>query len=318
MSDSCVATIKRIVINRGIKVTIDGRIWKILPYIEYRKKLFQICSLILLTLIVYVLKKIPYVPITVTGNTIYAHVIASTLRLFEIKHKVCKSNNRIHYYETTDNKEIPFEGVRPGFFPNQEITIVPLNNAELKELQKHTKYRNLKKIQNNILAKFSNNNGLYSTKMLMNTDDKEYPIVYMRKIGKLYYVETSNNNWITSMILTDDVLPLKPGEMISCICSEITKKSSEQCGVKREDKKCIVTGITIETILFREIRYKVRKDFTIKCINSDHEDESVSYSVSPPRMFSGNIHPFHLPESWDPLLSVMIVTCAKINKLQNN
>src|SRR5688572_150980 len=96
-----------------LTINLEGQLFKILPPFDYKIKIIKLISLLMIGFMIHIIKKYPYHPITIMGNTVYCRVASSCLSRHKIPHILSKSNNRIPYYQTQDGIEIPFEGPSP-------------------------------------------------------------------------------------------------------------------------------------------------------------------------------------------------------------
>lgn len=338
----------------SILIDLDGRIYKILDSNVYKRNLLKLCSLIMIGFFARIIRGFPFYPVTVVGNTVYSQVVAATLARCHIKYALCKSDHRITYYETDDGQEIPFEGPSPNHFPSKVVSMIPLSTEELIQLEKHTALHNLDKIQNQILESFTRKDDvrIVNTSDIIhqqgNNDsikscnyDYHSPVMRIQRFaGNICYVMTYNAIWLTRLVIMDKVSPLQPGEIITGLYGNITPDPADHHSINILDqvfnnrtaiqKYTIVNKQTSCTVIEGETitrferfpLYHVLSDLTIKSIIHDKEKshESIIYNLDNPRSFSKDapivlIHPFHLPPSWDPFLSIMIITRALIQLL---
>jgi hypothetical protein len=280
---------KAIVIDQSGTITTEA---------EYQKRTVKVAALLLLAAVGFVIQRYKYCHVTVLGSTVYSRLIAATLSKFKVSHKRCKGNNRISYYETTDGSEIPFEGPSANFFSEEldnVISFIPCSNIQLSHIAAHTRLSTAKlsSIQDNIVRKFQNG---VTMKELLYYDNEMYdPILKIIPFfGKLYFVITPSGCWITNKIISDIVLPLQRDDQIS--------------GLYPDPKQDIPVK--------RLIGYSVQPDLQVKSLLKDEDKSCILYSLTKPRPFVRNniysIHPFHLPETWDPFLTIMITTLAVI------
>lgn len=224
METSCVESLMRLIRARNILITMDGKIFKILSHNDYKLQSLKLCGLIMVGFLAYIIKRFPYHPITIMGNTVYSRVAASTLSLCKVPYILCKSTNRISYYETDDGKEIAFEGPSPNFFlqsayKDQLIPLIPCSQQELIKLEQHTKLKDLTNIQSAILSNFKNKEGVYVANIgdiIDNGTSAHNPIIHIKKFwGNMYYIMTATEIWLSNIVITDTVVPLQSGEIIS-------------------------------------------------------------------------------------------------------
>jgi len=341
--------------NKHLAIDFNGKFLRILPLIDYKIRFIKLIGLIMLGFMAYIIKQIPYHPITIMGNTIYSQVVASCLSRYKIPYVLCRGFNRIPYYETDQGYEIPFEGPNSQFFSTNQDTQIPLipnTKEELSKLELHTNLSNLEYIQYNLLTNFPSKNGVYIASMndIIHKDREKAiknPIINIRRFcGNLYYIITINEIWLSRIIISDIVHPLQPDEIISVLYGTIKEDHNENFHIKYGKNVCIVNEPTKNTILTRHSGYKINTDLTIttlipnklqssidnKCsiigndniiqnnshINTDYE--CILYSLENPRSFGRSIyiiHPFHFPVTWDPFLTIMIITLGILQDLLN-
>jgi hypothetical protein len=296
-----------------------------------------------------IIRRFPFYPVTVVGNTVYSKVVAATLDRCQIKYALCKSNHRITYYETDDGHEIPFEGSSPNHFPPKVVSLIPLSTDELIQLENHTGLTNLTDIQTEILNSFIQKDEvrIVNTKDIIHQPtsndiikcDNHCPVVKIQRLaGNICYVMTTNAIWLTRLIIMDNISPLQSGEIVTGLYGNISPDPDDysadildqvfnNCAPKPIQKyqiinsrdSCTVIEAETTTVFTRYPLYQVLSDLTIKTIKHDKgkTQESIIYNLDKPRPFSKDgplvlVHPFHLPPSWDPFLSIMIITHAML------
>ena len=344
--DSCVTSLLRSLRTRNLSISPEGQLFKILSVIDYKNCLLKICALVMLGFFAHIIKLFPYHHITIIGNTVYSRVAAATLEKCRVPFVICKDNNRISYYETTDDQEIAFEGPSTKFFTEVQsaspICLIPHTINELNNLEAHTNLKNFNCIQNVILSGFPNIDGIHIVK----ANDLVYkgkfmsPVIQIKKFfGDLYYVMTTTEIWLSRIIITDNALPLQPGEVISGLFSSKIDDPPSPDNNKSDNNKptkykitrtadgCSITEANGTINLIRQDCYSISTDLTINPILSKNLEQksSLLYNLSKPRSFNNKskslsvgrafgqnniytIHPFYLPISWDPFLTIMIVT----------
>jgi len=276
----------------------------------------------------HVIRRFPYHHITIIGNSVYSKVAASTLSSCGVPFALCRGNNRISYYETDNGKEIAFEGPSAkGFLENlnsvgSSIPVIPLSSSEISKVEQHTGLKNLTTIQAAVLSHFPNKNGIHLANLsdiISEVKANHNPVMHVKKFfGNLYYIMTTNEIWLTQLIISDTAVPLQPGEIISTLYgSVIETPSSLDYNITSEEDRQIITQPSCRTELIRKDSYSVEIDLRIKQLSTDDSTnlpltESIIYSLNRPRPFIYNsisvVHPFHLPMTWDPFLTMMIVT----------
>lgn len=292
--NSCVKRLEKIVFKHKIFININGSILNVLDDKVYKMMMIELYCISIIGIISWIIKHYKYHPITIIGNTIYSRVCAGILSQYNIPFVLSKPSNRIVYYETDDNKEIAFEGQSYKYFDNtRDIKFVPHSDQEIQQLQDHTKLKGLRSIHDKMINMSFNNILLLRDTYLTN------PIIRTKHLNNnLYYITTYDDCWISQIIISDIVDPLSPKEIISGL-------------------------YLVDNELKRLNSYVVGDDLSIKLLSdSIPEIESSVYSLSNSRAFGNNqnkyiIHPFHLTNTNDPILSIAIVTIGLLVNLIN-
>ena len=317
-------SIFRLLKSRNIMIDLNGRLFRVLPPFDYKIRIMKLMALVMIGFLAHIIKQIPYFPVTVTGNSIYSRVVAACLSRHRIPYVLCKGHNRIGYYEITDGTELAFEGPSPRYFHNAKDRVVPLiphTPAELSRLQEHTTLSSLAALQDKLLSSYPDKNGVHIASMRELIHDgtgARSPIINIRRFcGNLYYIATTTETWLSRIVISDNVLPLQPGEIVSGLGGASVLGTYSQYDIYRESQSCTITEPTSETILRRSTTYEVLSDLTIQGHCTDTQ-ECILYSLQTPRPFHHNslcmIHPFHLPLSWDPFLTIMLVTLGVVTQ----
>jgi hypothetical protein len=331
-------------------VDIDGNFSKRdqTEKIKYKIILLNLMALMMIGFIAHIIRKIPYCPVTVIGTTFYSRIISLCMSKHNIPHIMCKCPNRTVYYNTENGYEIPFDGPSQYFSEesNRElIPIIPHSIDQLKNLETHTKLENLSDIQENILSGFPTKDGIHfyqSSDFVSNTDKMKNPVTMIKRcFGDLYYIITCTDVWLSRFIVSDIVATLQPNEIVSCLygkrsCGSSTGYSGvlgkispslipvdtiKEYDIQQSINKCIIREHEITTELFRYSGYYVNLDLTIKAVKDvgPEYNECLFYNLEHPRPFSQGplyiVHPYHLPPTWDPFLSIMIVIYAIFKNL---
>lgn len=293
----------------SIQVTIEGVTFRYLSPPVYRTHLLKCIALIFICVVTYLLQQIPYHHITIISNTVYGRVAAACLSQQNIPYVICRGHNTHTYYETEDGDEISFEGPSMyNFDLSDETYLIHHSEEELEELTKHTSLSHLAKIQEYLYK-----GGKVKLGDLIHNDKIKGNIITVKPIAKnLYYIVTRDEAWITRLIITDNISPLQPGEVISELRYKIIPELNLGRQIIREDDTCVVIEPDKTTILSHFPSYKVETDLSLHSL-SDFDDAfpGIFYQLEKPRPFSHsiyNIHPFHLAKTYDPFLSIMIVT----------
>lgn len=330
--------IKKNLKRNNIFLDINGKFYKILEPLNFKTKMLKIISLILIGFIASIIKRITFYPITIIGNTVYSRVAASYIKRRGKKYAICKTNNRIYYYNTKDNEEIAFEGERTKSFIEDNIkttVIIPHTDKELLQLQKHTKIQNLSEIQDKVLNYFEKDDNIYFQKfenIVHDEKDAKNPIIFVKKLCKnLYYIRSINEVWITKLIIGDSVSPLNINDTILCLSKSIYNLDNENRNTLYKDNCVTINDFNKTYFLTKYSGYLVNNDLSLSSFDNDeendnneenelvHDKETIIYSLNKPRSFIKNniinIHPFHFNQTFDPFLTVMILTESLIEKL---
>jgi len=346
---SCVRSLSLMLGKRRLSVTLEGKFFRVLPSDQYRIYLLRICALIMIGFLAHIIRRFPYHHITIIGNSVYSKVAASTLSSCGVPFALCRGNNRISYYETENGKEVAFEGPSAKEFletiksSESSIPVIPLSSSEISKVEQHTGLKNLAKIQAAVLSHFPDKNGVHLANLsdiISGVKPNHNPVMHVKKFfGNLYYIMTTNEIWLTQLIISDTVVPLQPGEIISTSYGSVVREglmstpTSLDYNITSEEDRQIITQPSCRTELIRKDSYSVEIDLGIKQLSrprgvlmSESVDsdlatddstnvpltESIIYSLNRPRPFIYNsinvVHPFHLPMTWDPFLTMMIVT----------
>lgn len=308
--------------KHNIMVDIEGRIFRYFPKESYKIELLRCVSILIIGILGYIVKEIPYHHITIIGKTIYSKISASCLSRQKIPYVFCRSNNRLTYYETENRALIPFEGVSFHTDLDHEIPLICKSEDELKRLQDHTKLDNLPVIQNIIIDSLINKGDvpiLTNEDLTLNIPIKAPVLDIKRFCNNLYYVTTINESWITKLVITDIVNPLRPSDVISALTATFTSEFIGNYEIHNDIDECIVSEPQLKTILKRDSNYIVDDILRIHSADlllSCNSYEGPMYNLTIPRPFTCNglhvIHPFHFPKTWDPLLDVMIITLGLV------
>lgn len=326
---TCRQPLYKLSVERSFTVNHEGRIFKLLSPMLYKTQLLKCMALIIVGFMAHIIRGFQYYPVTIVANTIYARVAAACLSRNKIPFVLCRGNNRIPYYETEDGREIAFEGPSVQYFANtydESIPLIPHSEAELKQLEAHTKLENLHDIQQHILRTFPNKDGvpIAAPRDLIPSPDIKLkaPIVAIKHFfGNLYYIMSMNEVWISRIVLTDNVIALQPGDSILELNGMISSETHDTYEIRHGSTSCTIQEMTKTTTLTRESNYIVDNDLCIrstKLMDEPNNYPGIIYSLTSPRPLVQNslhiTHPFHFPATWDPFLTIMIVTLGIILK----
>jgi len=290
---SCIEKIDLLYNKYNFLIDVDGNLHKIIP----KNSFIYLITLTILIIITYIIIKIPYIPITIIGNTIYSDIIASSIG--DIPFIFC-SENYVNCY-SVDNEPIFFEGINfrnDNLLSEEEINnmAIPLTPKEILELESHTGLYNLDHTHKMILSnsrKYVINNKIYE------------PILTIKNISKdIFYLRTKSKAWTTKLIFTDKVRSLQINDILSCI---VIDDSIQNGYIEFDNKKLVKAPM-----------YKVTDDNKIIKLRNV-ERESIFYSLVNPLPFIENgiyrIHPFCLPLCWDIFLMISVITKNIIQEL---
>lgn len=321
IDNNCIYIISQFIKNHKFSINIDGKIFKILPLVEYKIRLLNLISLMMIGFLAHIIRKIPFHPITIMGNTIYSRVAAYCLSQHDISYVLCKGTNQITYYQTINGDEIAFEGLSPKHFSqDMEIPLIPHSIDELTILEEHTKLKNLEHIQKLILSKFNIKDGVHLLNIkdinttTTNTVIHKNPIINIKHFcGNLYYIMTNDDIWISRLIISDIVTSLQSDEIITGFRGITKEQPNDKYEIHKFPDHCIINQPEFQTTLYNRQMYQVLSDLSISTLHDD-DDNCIIYSLKIPRQFDINginiLHPFHLPIKWDPFLTIMIIVYA--------
>ncbi len=183
----------------------------------YKIKLLFLYTLILTSLILCSLRRIPYIPITILETTIYARVSAAILKSFQIPYIIGTNLPQSIYYTITNGYEVPLAGlnyqsalplITPGPF-------LPHSSSELEALESHTGLK-LDLIEQAVLHRHKE-----LTLDFLELPNKPVMIHYIKRIyHNLIYVQGTEGCWFTTVILTDKVNNLLSGEVVVTGCQK--------------------------------------------------------------------------------------------------
>ena len=307
--------------NRGIVINQDGICFKVGYVTEYRIKIMKLIVLMVSAIISHIIKGIPYHHVTILGSGVYSEVVSNCLTKHNVSYIVCRRIGKKSYYEIDNGIEIPFEGTSPYYFDFIESPIIPHTNEELLELENHTGLSGLDQIQDEILEKFSAQDGVHIfTQNIINQWGNNIqirsgsPIHIAKFTENLYFVMIDGHIWLSHTIISEQASELQRGDHISCLYGDIIQECGTEYNIVRTPESCIVYDPYNMTTITRRVNYRVENNLSIHMINSNNENEAIIYSLENPREFRSKsmymIHPFHLPCTYDPFLTIMIITLA--------
>ena len=300
---NCIYILSQFLKNHKLSINLDGKIFKMLSQIEYKLCLLRLISLVIIGFLAHIIRKIPYHPITIMGNTIYSRVAAYCLSQHNISYILCKGTNQIPYYQTSRGDEIAFEGPNPNYFSQDMIIpLISYSSEELNKIEKHTNLKNLHHIQTQILSKFATQNNVHLLNLnhiTQNNTSYQNPVIDIKHFcGNLYYVMTNNDIWITHLIISDVVSSLQTGEIITGFDGYIKNKSQNTYAIEKFSDHCLIRHPQYKMTLHHKDMYKVEADLSISHLD-DKNDNCIIYCLKNPRPWYNHginiLHPFHLP-----------------------
>lgn len=317
MKLSCVHTLHQICQTHQIFFNLDGKPGKILSMQAASLYSLQLCSLLVIASVTYLIKQIPYRPITVMGDSIYSRVAAYALRLAKVDHVLCQENNRTTFYLTTEGIYVPFQGVNCEYFPNDRVPIILNTPSELSRIERHIGHNNLGTIQNSLVQMMDEEDGLpvWNFSEVISAPEQCPPVVQIRSVfHNLYLIRTHNEQWISRHVITDSTTSLQPADRINRLYQTV-QASKEESHISVTERECTVSWNEMTLTLSRDSCYQVDNNLAIIPLKDDMS-ECLIYQLDQPRMFRTHglyvIHPFHLPPVWDSLWTIMLVTLGSL------
>ena len=230
-------------------------------------------------------------PITLHATTLYSNFIEQLLILNKLPYrKIYKPYlDDIAYYKSSKKKTISINPKVKDFI-NETIEFIPLSEDELEVLSDHLNL-DVKPIQEQVLSLMPEINGYHIIRGNY-LDDEVYNMNHykIKKIIKihdyLYKVITNEETFYTNLILSDETLALQIGDVLN---------GMYYC--------------TTDEQVYTENKYVVNQFNTLSSLSKGLKKDIVHlpfYTMDVPRQ--GLIcHPFHLPKSKDPILSLLIM-----------
>ena len=310
-SVSCVQQLSSFLLRKKLVLNSGSTFNRVADPVVYSVQLLNIAVMVITALIIKLLRDVPYYDITISGNSVYSRVIAAAVKRTSSSYVLCRGTSRLNYYETDNNKLLPFEGPSfTSFDMSQPVSFIAIPPDDIKALEHHTRITGLEDIQRGVLG------DKITMADLIHTDTMKPPIMCLKQIYGLYYVKTCGGCWFSRKIITD-ITPLQPTEVIIATTAETTTiSSSELTHATTYDKDvCTIIDDKGVTLLQRHESYEVSQDLSIKCLK-EYDNESVIYHLKRPRPFRYQgqnicfIHPFHMPATWDAFLAIIILSIA--------
>lgn len=264
--------------RRGKKIDIDGNIHKNNNhvYICY----FMFIFIYMVNYIVYHNKQFTRCQFLLHETSYYSKFVEYVLRLNNASYvKVYKPYmNNISY---VSNNQLVMVNPMYNDFEDGEVPLIPLSDEEIEELEKHTGLKNLTRCQNKILH--------------MSPKINAYQIIndkydFGEKITTISPTKINNYKW--DLVLSDDIEPLKVNDVMNATFFDAENKS-----------------------IFIEKKYILDNEYTLLPLSGDmhsYIQQLPFYSLDTPRPIL-RFHPFHLPQTIDIVLTLMILAQACID-----
>ena len=232
-------------------------------------------------------------PMTLYSNSLYSHFTEQLLILNHIPYyKIYKPYiNNVTYYTASKKKTVNINPTVKDWV-NEMINLHPLDQEELVLLSTHLNM-NINVIiasQNKVLELLPEINAYHIIREnYIDNEDYIYHHDQIKNVIKihnhLYKIETTSRHFYTNLILSDDVT-LNIGDVINGFYYS-----------QSEDK------------IYTENKYIVNHQYQLESLNKKLKkdiEELPFYNLDVPRTGIKS-HPFHLPKSKDPILSLLIV-----------
>ncbi|HSW76485.1 MAG TPA: hypothetical protein VLG50_05545 [Candidatus Saccharimonadales bacterium] len=221
--------------------------------------------------------------ITLHITSLYATFAEQILILNKVRYRKITTPylNYQHYYLSNLKKMVHFNPTLEQF-KNEVIDFIPLSNDDLDALEKHTQLKNLTLAQDKVLLLLPDINAYHVIRQkYIDNDDYDY--------------HDDHHDDHHAIILTDYVYPLQAGDIINkSYFSETHQK------------------------IIHDEKYIVNADLQLEPLRKKLIDKDIVslpfYNLKTPRD-KIILHPFHLPDTQDPILAIMIVTQAIIDMI---
>ncbi len=242
-------------------------------------------------------------PITLYCNSLYSHFTEQLLILNKMPYyKIYNPYiNNITYYTTSKKKTVNINPTVKDWV-NENIQLHPLDVESLVLLSNHLNIdiNVIISAQNKVLDLLPEINAYHIIREnYIENEDYVMGIQNVQRVVKIhdhmYKIETNDHHYYTNLILSDDVL-LNIGDVINGF---YYSQSDDQ--------------------IYIENKYIVNDQYQLASLNKKLKEDIVAlpfYNLEVPRS-TLKIHPFHLPKSKDPILSLLIVTQLLINYFLN-
>ena len=237
-------------------------------------------------------------PITLYCNSLYSHFTEQLLILNKLPYyKIYKPFiNNITYYTSSKKKTVNINPFVKEWMDGM-VTLQPLSMDELFLMSNHVKLPVDMVIaaQEKVLTLLPEINAYHIVRENYLEDEiytkQSFPINQITKCAHRYKIESNDKVIYTNLILSDAV-ELYIGDIINCFYYSC------------ED----------ETV-YTENKYIVNSDYQLEPLNKKLKKDIQAlpfYNLETPRM-GIKTHPFHLPKSKDPILSLLILTQVLID-----
>ena len=265
----------------------------------YPTTLIIIISMIVNLYYIYVSTLKNVFPMTLYCDSLYSHFTEQLLILNKIPYYKIYNPfiNHRSYYTSSKKKTIDINPIVKDWV-NQNIKLSGLCDEELMLLSEHLKipYIRVKEAQDKVLALLPEINAYHIIRENYLEDEcynkEQYNIKNIIKIHDyLYKIQTDQHYFYTNVILSDAV-DIYIGDVINGFYYS-----------------------NIENQVYTEEKYIVNNHYQLESLNKKLKSEIDPlpfYNLYIPR-HDIKAHPFHLPTSKDPILSILILTQLLIN-----
>jgi len=310
MAHSCTQILSSFLSQKNISIDIDGNI--AFHNLEYQTCIIFLISVILTVIILLLLIRIPYYPVTLISDSIYSNVVSYCLNTLNIPYLVCTSGNSSPLYKTSTNLLIPFSN---PIIPNNISKCFPVIPTHTDDLSSHTNLTNIESIQTQLLNLLPSHINLNPFLEIHNN-----PIGIITHITKLfdnfYLIETSKHKWLTRLIISDSTSSLTLGDIITGLHGNIQSSSDDVYSVTSLDNSYEIIIPPHSISIYKSDLYKVDELFIHPISDVYHSCESTLYSLKIPRPFYRDsiytLHPFHFPQTYDPFFTIILLTLSLV------
>lgn len=259
---------------------------------KHYSQLFSI--LFVLSIVKWIINQIHYMPITIISTSAYSKFIEQLCILNKVPYlKLVNPYYREVLYPLATFKKMIALNPQWDDFVDEEVDINPLNQDDLLKLSKHTglSVSLLSTAQDQVLHLLPQINGYQIVRENYIEDDYIYTDDMLMSI-KGHQIQTKTKCYFTRYILSDDIEPVKVGEIVQA-------------------------NYFTDTVV-TEKKYIMNHYYVLESLRKKLKDNIIQlpfYSLAEPRP-SGLFHPFHLPSVTDPILAIMVLTQIVLNKFK--